>query len=150
MPNHIHGIIEIREDVCRNAPRLPVELEERILPNLNGNVGTGHCPVLDEKQLNTGTERCSVPTGNKSQFGKVLPKSISTIIGSYKSICTKIINQKYPDLKFSWQSRFYDRIIRNEKELNQIRQYIMDNPLKWAIDKNLPAGKADNPENLYM
>ena len=44
-------------------------------------------------------------------------------------------------INFVWQSRFYDRIIRNEKELDKIRKYIFENPLKWEFDRN-------NPENL--
>jgi len=44
-------------------------------------------------------------------------------------------------ISFAWQPRFYDRIIRNEKELFQIRKYIEQNPLKWEIEKN-------NPENI--
>jgi putative transposase len=47
------------------------------------------------------------------------------------------------DEKFEWQKSFYDRIIRNEKELYQIRKYIQENPLRWEIEK-------DNPENLIM
>ena len=42
-----------------------------------------------------------------------------------------------------WQRNYYDRIIRNEKELDKIRKYIFENPLKWELDKN-------NPENLFM
>ena len=38
-----------------------------------------------------------------------------------------------------WQRNYYERVIRNEKELNRIRQYIHDNPAKWADDQNNPA-----------
>jgi len=96
------------------------------------NVGTGHCPVPTNTDENGG-----------SKFGKVTPKSLSTIIGSYKSIVTKTMNLQRPDIGFAWQSRFHDRIIRNEDELNRIRQYIINNPLKWELDKN-------NLENLFM
>lgn len=34
-----------------------------------------------------------------------------------------------------WQTRFYDHIIRNQKELNRIRQYIIENPKKWKMDQ---------------
>lgn len=37
---------------------------------------------------------------------------------------------------FKWQRSFYDRIIRNEKELYHIRDYIEQNPLRWEIEKN--------------
>jgi len=40
--------------------------------------------------------------------------------------------------KFKWQKSFLDRIIRNEKELSRIRRYIVNNPLKWDLKKNLP------------
>ncbi|MFN8672763.1 MAG: transposase [Candidatus Sericytochromatia bacterium] len=36
--------------------------------------------------------------------------------------------------KFQWHKSFHDRIIRSEKELNNVRNYIKNNPLKWAID----------------
>ena len=37
-----------------------------------------------------------------------------------------------------WQPRFYDRIIRNEKELNDTRRYIIENPQRWEQDENHP------------
>jgi REP element-mobilizing transposase RayT len=38
-----------------------------------------------------------------------------------------------------WQARFYDRIIRNERELVAIRQYIEQNPQRWELDSLNPA-----------
>lgn len=68
--------------------------------------------------------------------------SLSSIVGSFKSAVSRIIHKNgYED--FQWQPRFYDRIIRDEKELYQIRKYIDQNPLKWDIEKN-------NPENLEI
>jgi hypothetical protein len=37
-----------------------------------------------------------------------------------------------------WQPRYYDRIIRNEKGLNNIRDYIANNVITWAFDKETP------------
>jgi REP element-mobilizing transposase RayT len=37
-----------------------------------------------------------------------------------------------------WQRNYYEHIIRNEESLNRIRQYILDNPAKWAMDRNNP------------
>jgi REP element-mobilizing transposase RayT len=37
-----------------------------------------------------------------------------------------------------WQRSFYDRIIRNERELNAIRQYIANNPAQWEVDRENP------------
>jgi len=37
-----------------------------------------------------------------------------------------------------WQRNYYERIIRNDNELNNIRQYIDDNPQKWEQDTENP------------
>ncbi len=40
-----------------------------------------------------------------------------------------------PFNKRIWQRNYWEHIIRNEKEHQQIIQYIIDNPKKWALDK---------------
>lgn len=67
---------------------------------------------------------------------KFVPQSnnIPSIIRGIKSSVTIRARKINPD--FAWQPRFYDHIIRTDPELNQIRQYIMDNPQNWAKDKN--------------
>ncbi|MBI4317141.1 MAG: hypothetical protein HY675_01515 [Chloroflexi bacterium] len=37
-----------------------------------------------------------------------------------------------------WQRNYYERVIRNEDELNHIREYIAYNPLNWATDRENP------------
>jgi len=37
-----------------------------------------------------------------------------------------------------WQRNYYEHIIRNEDELNRIRGYIVDNPLRWHLDRENP------------
>lgn len=59
--------------------------------------------------------------------------SLGSVIGQFKSKCTKRIREI--NIEFRWQSRFHDRIIRNEKELDTIREYIFYNPLKWSRDE---------------
>jgi hypothetical protein len=43
------------------------------------------------------------------------------------------------DIPFGWQPRFYDRIIRNQPEMQRIEYYIQANPLNWNNDENFPA-----------
>lgn len=70
--------------------------------------------------------------------------SLSDVVGKLKSFASKEIRKSLEDKEiFEWQKSFYDRIIRNEKELYQIRKYIQENPLRWDIEK-------DKPENLIM
>jgi putative transposase len=66
----------------------------------------------------------------------LLPK----IIGRFKMNTAKIINQirnrpGYP----IWQRNYYEHVIRNDDDLNRIRQYIIENPMKWYEDKDNPA-----------
>ncbi len=94
MPNHIHGIIIIKYNMC-------VE-----------------------------TSRWDVSKKNKKDWHLLRANSLGSMIGQFKSTCTKKIRLfGYPE--FKWQSRFFDRIIRNEKEYYQIRNYIRYNPKRW-------------------
>ena len=94
-----------------------------IMPNhihgilILNDVETGHAPSL--------------------QSNIIRKPSLGNVIGNFKSAVTKWCN-KNGFSSFSWQSRFYDRIVRNEKELYQIRKYIAQNPLKWDVEKNVP------------
>jgi putative transposase len=75
---------------------------------------------------------------NNAKLSKSEQKiTLSNIIGSFKSAVTKHINET-GRIKFSWQPRFYEHIIRNEKELFFIRKYIQENPLKWEMEKGQP------------
>lgn len=64
---------------------------------------------------------------NYHKHRKVL--SLSTLIGMFKSVTSKKIHSIGFET-FCWQRSFYDRIIRNEKELFNARKYIKYNPLK--------------------
>jgi len=57
----------------------------------------------------------------------------------FKARCTHAINQSRntPGVTV-WQRNYYERIIRDETELHAIRQYMIDNPIKWAEDENHP------------
>jgi putative transposase len=62
-------------------------------------------------------------------------KPLGQLVGAFKTISTKQINQLQRTPGHSlWQRGYYDRIIRNEKELDRIRRYIQENPLKWQLD----------------
>ena len=61
--------------------------------------------------------------------------TLGSIVGTYKSITTKIANRgDNLSGRIIWQGSYYDHIIRNEKELTAIRKYIEDNPAKWQED----------------
>ncbi len=99
MPNHIHGIIWIVDDVSV-----------------------------------TTTRRRRVPTVER--FGKPVPGSIPTIIRSFKSAVTRRINalQDTPGAPV-WQRNYYEHIIRTQRALDVIRRYIIENPMRWHLDR---------------
>jgi len=113
MPNHIHGIIIIENNDI-NIRR------DKALPCLymNNNM----------KNINNTVNRCQNQGKN----------TISSIIGSYKSICTKQINISQDKTIFAWQKGFYDHIIRDINDLNNIKKYIRYNYLKWDCDEENP------------
>ena len=61
---------------------------------------------------------------------------LSGIVGAFKSVTTKAINQLMgtPGQKL-WQRSFYDHVIRNEADYLRAWQYIDDNPAHWAEDE---------------
>ena len=73
------------------------------------------------------------------QFGKPSTNSLPTIVRSFKSAVTKQINQScdMPGTPI-WQRNYYEHIIRDEISLNKIREYIINNPIKWQFDHENP------------
>lgn len=127
MPNHIHGII--------------------IITNPN-NVGAGLVPARGDPGATTRVAPTGgVPTGGAST-GNV-PKSVAPtlgdIVGAFKSVTTvEYIRGVQQGLWMSfhkrlWQRNYYERIIRSERGLTAVRQYIHDNPTNWESDAERPA-----------
>ena len=69
-------------------------------------------------------------------------KPLGQLIGAFKTVSTKKINiiRNAPGTPV-WQRNYYEHIIRNENALNNIRRYIINNPLSWHQDQLHP----DNP-----
>jgi putative transposase len=118
MPNHIHGIIIIDNQF--------------IVETRRGNA----------EQTNVETRRGASLRWDENKFGPLPPKSLQSIINHFKGAVTNWCH-KNGYQNFAWQPRFYDHIIRDEKSLDETRQYIYDNPEKWGLDRN-------NFENLWM
>jgi REP element-mobilizing transposase RayT len=81
-----------------------------------------------------GVERRSAPTP-ASTLPNVPPKSLGAIVRAYKSAVTYAINtlqnQRGAGL---WQRNYYEHIIRDEKDLQAKRDYILSNPMSWDKD----------------
>ena len=119
MPNHIHGLIEIRRDAQFERTK---------------NVGSS---FMMTKNTNGGFRRLQrdtiyrVPTiPNNPMFSD---DSISKIVRGFKGRTAFKIHKINAD--FKWQSRFYDHIIRDETDYETKHYYIVNNPNKWTEDK---------------
>lgn len=145
MPNHVHGILKLMDDDQSAIPHhgrdaaMPRPYRDGELPRPNNPESPNpHNETPDNNQN---------PTNNKPQYRdkrqepgfykKIAPKpgSVSTIIGSFKSVCTKHIRKSWPEMNFKWQERFHDHIIRDADSFYRISNYINNNPEKWKEDK---------------
>lgn len=83
-------------------------------------------------KINKGNVRALGPIALTPRLEK---NSLGSIIGQFKSVATKRIRKTGLD-HFKWQRNYYERIIRNYDEINRIRKYIFENPLKWEMDEH--------------
>jgi REP element-mobilizing transposase RayT len=123
MPNHIHGIIRIKSSPhFVQTSRCGVS---SVLPNKSG------IPHIYE------TPHRDVSTDDKSKTPRNWnPGVLGAIIGQYKNVVKKRIRKSVLP-EFDWQPRFWDRIIRDDRELYTIRRYIRNNPRNWDKDRNV-------------
>ena len=69
----------------------------------------------------------------RNRFQHIQPQSIGSAMRSFKAAVSSECKQTI-DADFRWQRNFYDHVIRSEKELECIRNYIMRNQLLWSSD----------------
>ena len=109
MPNHIHGII-ILSDVGATLRGCPVP------PVRKPGQAQGPAPTL----------------------------SLPDVVGRLKSLTTNqyrqaVVGSGWPAFdKRLWQRNYYEHVVRDDQELDRIREYIVDNPAMWAEDENNP------------
>jgi len=60
---------------------------------------------------------------------------LGDIVRAFKSTSAIAVNQSLSSVgQPLWQRNYYEHVIRNQDELNKIREYIRTNPLRWASD----------------
>ena len=146
MPNHFHGIILITDNVdnvdnvraIRELPihelpihelpihELPIhELPIHELPRQRKHELPIHELPIHELPRQQQKQR------QQQRRKMLLPK----IVGRFKTNSAKQINQMRNTPGISvWQRNYYEHIIRDEKSLENIRNYIINNPAKWQDD----------------
>ncbi len=109
MPDHMHGIIFI-------------------LPDNNDRRGV--------QDANRRGVQLNAPTRKDNYYSKLSPhkKSLSVIVRTYKAAVTTLCRENGLH-HFQWQRNYYDHIIRSDRELIAIRNYIVTNPVHWLHNK---------------
>ena len=113
MPNHIHGIVVIHQPAADAGPPLPQ-------------------PAV------------GAPLVGAQATPRVAPAPLGNVIGAFKSLTTLeysrgVDSKAWPAFdRRLWQRNYYEHIIRNERELEDIREYIWNNPLAWDMDSENP------------
>jgi hypothetical protein len=77
--------------------------------------------------------------------------TVGKIVAYFKYQSTKNINViRKGGFQKMWQRNYYERVIRGEKELFEVRQYIINNPANWEMDKNYRAVDSPLQEEINM
>jgi putative transposase len=86
------------------------------------------------------TLHCNVSTNAMSAIS---PKtgSLGSVVRSYKSAVSRLAH--LAGQEFGWQERYWDHIVRDAGEFGRIRNYILQNPVKWDMDR-------ENEPGLWM
>jgi putative transposase len=112
MPNHVHGII--------------------VLPVAADRAATRAAPTAGK----------AVPNDAGAAF--VVAPALSDVVAAFKSATTVhyirgVKTKARPAFRQRlWQRNYYERVVRDEKELDRIRRYIDENPARWALDDENP------------
>lgn len=132
MPNHLHGIVcLVPSDVDVVSPR---GYDLAVGSNPTNQEGTSRSDVgpHGDAALQDGDEHPRWKDGRPQRH----VKSLGSIIAGFKGAVTTRINERRDTPGASvWQSRYHDRILRNEQEWRARREYIRRNPEQWVRDR---------------
>jgi len=117
MPNHLHGINWIVG-------------ADSIRPDMEG----AHAMRPNTMRPNTMPPKPQTPDARRASLRRV-PRSLGSFIAGFKTSVTSRAGREL-DMTGIWQRNYYEHIVRNDRELNNIRWYILNNPLNWQLDRD--------------
>lgn len=123
MPNHAHFVVWLNPPDDARVEMGDVRAQWNCAP-------TPHAPAT-----RAPTETTS-PIGKRFTVDKQRPM-LGQVVRAFKAATTRLIRQSGSD-GFAWQRNYYEHIIRDERALEGVRKYILDNPANWAGDEENP------------
>lgn len=153
MPNHVHGIVIINKE-CRDMIQ---KVRRNNTENIRGRlihqirikdyINDSKVSFINQIPANNFTKDNKVdlinrtPTKNQAftraknwNLMQDSKRTVGKIIRYFKAKTAKIVHDKFFP-SFQWQRNYYDHTVRSARELNSIREYIINNPIKWALDR---------------
>ena len=95
------------------------------------NVGAGFKPARPESPPTTATRAGFKPAPTS--------RGLPEIVRGFKSFSARAVNVARGVLGAPvWQRNYYEHVVRGEDEMNRIREYIVNNPLQWEMDRENP------------
>lgn len=86
--------------------------------------------------INESSQYPNKPTLNRKS------RSLGALVAGFKSSVTRRVNELSGIQGFPvWQRNYFDHIIRDEQDMNRIREYIVNNPAKWELDSEYTKNK---------
>jgi|ERR1700722_7711031 len=124
MPNHMHGILVLTEP---NA--IPKEAEGGETPPLQA-------PGIASAKQAEGGETPPLPAIERPRAATQRKRpTLGQIVAFFKYQSTRAINTLTgtPGVRV-WQRNYYEHVIRDETSLDNLRTYVVENPLRWELD----------------
>jgi len=128
MPNHVHMIVWLQAHpdaiICQDVPASLIEQKGR---------------------------DWAVPAPLKINLKPALGDVIAALKSLVFTVYLRWIDAHKVDrqAKF-WQRNYFEHVVRDERELRAIRQYIVDNPEQWDMDRDNPNGHSGLPVPCHI
>jgi putative transposase len=123
MPNHVHFVL-LLHDAGRGEASVHLRTSSR-----------SNRELPPEAVRPVPADASPLPSPQNIRPAGTVPGSVGAIVQNLKSVTTRRINRMtgMPGNRI-WQRNYWDRIIRNPSEFERVRQYILENPLRWEKD----------------
>ncbi|WP_309379998.1 transposase [Paludisphaera borealis] len=124
MPNHLHGVLFLRDGADRGGDGRD-QVRPPVAPSAVG------APLVGAR----------IPDDRIT---------VGDVVGAFKSLTTLEYGRGVKTLGWPrfvdalWQRNYHEHVIRDEVSLERIHDYILDNPRRWAFDRENPGGTPNN------